>query len=92
MNISAVLTIVQAITAVFSRGKKIRDVVLPLVEQAAGMADLGNDGRREFVVAELLKQGLSESDARLLTEAGVKLWKKLQAKLAKKAAKKQPAA
>ena len=86
-NVAGILALVEALVGVFKRSKKIRDVVLPLVERAAGMVDLGNDGRREFVVAELIKQGLSESDARLLTEAGVKLWKKLEAKKAKKAAK-----
>lgn len=92
MNLTALLpSLIDAIVGALKRRKKVRELVLPLIEQAAALAEAGtantNESRREFVVAALMKQGLSESDARLLTEAGVKLWKKIQAKLAKKAGK-----
>jgi len=73
---------------ILSRRSKVKKLVLPLIEQAAVKGLMDNGARREWVVAQLAAQGLSDSSARLLTEAGVKLWKKLEAKRQKKAAKK----
>lgn len=66
----------------FTRRKKIRDLILPLIEEALKNGELpDNDTRREWVVAYLIREkGLSESSARLLVEAGIKLWKKITAK------------
>lgn len=88
MDATVVLGLINAIVRAVAWRGKVKALVLPLIEQAAsGNPPLDNAARREYVVAALMKQGLSESDARLLTEAGVKYWKRLSAKAAKKAAK-----
>jgi hypothetical protein len=91
MNPTAIISVVEAIVRAFARRKAIKNKVLPLIEEAAKIASSDaaatNESRRDWVVAALMKEGLPESTARLLTEAGVKLWKKLEAKKAKKAAK-----
>lgn len=69
----------------FRERRFIRDEVLPLVQDVNGMPD--TTARRQFVIRKLMKQGLTESKARRLTEDAVEIWKKLQAKVAKKAAK-----
>lgn len=92
MNAALIANLVATIAAALRRRRAIRTEVLPLIEQAAMMygSDAGNTARREWVLEQLGAKGLSESQARLLTEAGVALWKKLAAKRAKKAAKKKP--
>jgi len=75
---------------VFKRRRFIRDEVVPLIGAAEAFPDYAQ--RREWVVSQLrARAGLAESEARLLTETGVRLFKKLEAKrlkrLAKKAAK-----
>ena len=91
MTPATVITVIEALISVFWRARKIRNEVLPLVEEASKIAGsdtlTNNESRREYVVRSLISQGIPESSARLLTEAGVKLWKKIQAKAEKKAAK-----
>lgn len=74
----------------FKRRRFIRDRVIPLIEEADGRPDSlkSNQARREWVVNVLRENGLSESEARLLTESGLSLYRRLQAKAAKKAARK----
>ena len=82
---------------VFKRRRFIRDEVVPLVASAEGLLQKGDArvntaARREWVVSQLrARAGITESEARLLTETGVRLFKKLEAKrltrLEKKAAK-----
>ena len=87
MNLTAILSLIESIVGLLSRRSKVKKLVLPLIEQAAVKGLMDNGARREWVVAQLAAHGLSDSSARLLTEAGVKLWKKLEAKRAKRAAK-----
>ena len=77
-----------AIVRLLERRKKIRELILPLIVKAAADGLPDNAARRDFVV-NYTEQGMSESTARLLTEAGVALHKKIQKKLAKKAARKK---
>jgi len=90
VNPAAILPFIEAIIRAFARRRAVKNIVLPLVEAAAvkyPALSVSYDERRDHVIEQLRHHGLSESDARLLTEAGVKLWKKLEAKHAKKAAK-----
>ena len=84
--VSLVLLLVEAVARLLSKRRKLRELVLPLVTEAALDGRLpDNAARREWVVQYLTKEhGMSESAARLLTEAGVSLWKKLQRKKHKK--------
>jgi len=83
-----VMPIVSLLIDLFRKRREIRNVVVPLIATADGRIDLPNTkARREWVVGILVGRGLAESDARLLTEAGVKVWKRIQKKAAKRAAK-----
>lgn len=74
------------IVDLFKKRRLIRDEVLPLVELAES-GKLDNAGRRAFVLQRLLNQGVSENDARLMLAAGLKVFRKLQAKRARKLAR-----
>ena len=78
-TISAIASLIEAIVLMFVRRKKIRDIVLPLIEKAAADGTLpSNEARREYVVNYLMTQhSMTESTARLLVEGGIKLWKKM---------------
>ena len=82
MNPSLILALIEAIVNALSKRKKVREIVLPLIQAAAADAGLStNDMRREKVVSLLMeKERMSESTARLLTEVGLKLWKRIEAK------------
>ena len=83
-----VMPILSLLIDLFRKRREIRNVVVPLIAAADGRGDLvGTQARREWVVGILVGRGLPESDARLLTEAGVKVWKRLKKKAAKRAAK-----
>ena len=81
--------LIEMIINLLSKRKKIRELVLPLIQKAAIDGQLpDNKARRDWVVGVLIKDyELSESTARLLVEAGLKLWKKLEEKRLKKEAK-----
>ena len=89
MNLTAILSLIESIVGLLSRRSKVKKLVLPLIEQAAANSSVltTNEARRGSVISALMGRGLSESSARLLTEAGVKLWKKLAARAARKAAR-----
>jgi len=92
MPIPAVLvtSLIEAIAGLLSKRRKLRSIVLPLLEQAEADGTLpDNAARRAWVLAYLMnEQGMSESTARMLIEAGVQLAKKLKRKAEKKAARK----
>lgn len=79
---SLFVSLFEAIIKALAKRKKVRELVLPLIEAAAMNSSLpDNAARREWVVAYLMNEhAMSDSTARLLTEAGVALWKKLEAK------------
>jgi len=81
--------LIEMIINLLSKRKKIRELVLPLIQKAAIDGQLpDNKARRDWVVGVLIKDyELSESTARLLVEAGLKLWKKLEEKRLKREAK-----
>ena len=81
--------LIEMIINLLARRKKVRELVLPLIQKAAIDGQLpDNKARRDWVVGVLIKDyELSESTARLLVEAGLKLWKKLEEKRLKKEAK-----
>lgn len=84
MNVEILVALVEKLVRFIARRRVLKREILPLIEQAAMNAALmDNVARREWVVAQLVAGGLSESSARLLVEAGVKLWKKIQEKHAK---------
>lgn len=85
--------LVSLLVDLFRKRRFIRETVLPLIQQAEkayAFTDgaFNNDHRRHLVVNALRARGLSDSEAALLTEAGVRLYKRLQAKAAKRAARK----
>lgn len=100
--------LIEMIVNLLVKRKTVRDLILPLIQQAAIDGSLpDNAARRAFVLNYLTtEKGLSESEARLLIEAGLKLYKRItereakkkadeeekEAKKAAKAAKKKPAA
>jgi len=86
IHVSLVLLLVEAVSRLLSKRRKLKELVLPLITEAVFDGRLpDNAARREWVVHYLIKEhGMSESAARLLTEAGVALWKKLQRKKHKK--------
>ena len=81
--------LIEMIINLLSKRKKIRELVLPLIQKAAIDGQLpDNKARRDWVVGVLIKDyELSESTARLLVEAGLKLWKRIEEKRLKKEAK-----
>jgi len=81
--------LMEMIVNLLARRKKVRELVLPLIQKAAIDGQLpDNKARRDWVTGILIKEfELSESTARLLVEAGLKLWKKLEEKRLKKEAK-----
>jgi len=91
MNLSAIVNLIETIVGALSRRSKVKALVLPLIEKANAIT--GSDeaatyeSRRLLVVGALMETGIGETDAYILTHAGLKLWKKIQAKAAKKAAK-----
>ena len=89
MNIAPLIALADWLARLFARRHAIKAQVLPLIEEAATKYPTldSNAERREWVVQTLIRNGLTESSARLMTEAGVALWKRIQAKKAKKAAK-----
>jgi len=91
MNPALFIPLIQAFSRLLEKRKKIRALVLPLIVKAAADGALpDNAARREFVVAYLMREhGMPESTARLLTEAGIAIWKKIEKKRLKKEAKKQ---
>lgn len=86
---SLVISLVESIVNLLSKRHKLKSIVLPLLEKAELDGTLpDNAARRAWVLAYLMnEQGLSESTARMLLEAGVQLAKKLKAKAEEKAAK-----
>ena len=91
--IPLIASLVEALVNIFIKRRKVRDLVLPLIEKAAADGTLpDNKARRDWVLSVMTNEyGLSESTARLLIEAGVALYKKLadkKAKVADKAAAK----
>lgn len=81
-----ILPALQMFMDLFKKRRFIRDEVIPLVELAES-GKLDNAGRRAFVLQRLLNQGVSENDARLMLAAGLKVFRRLQAKQAKKLAR-----
>jgi len=81
--------LIEMIINLLARRKKVRELVLPLIQKAAIDGQLpDNKARRDWVIGILIKEyELSESTARLLVEAGLKLWKKLEEKRLKREAK-----
>jgi hypothetical protein len=80
-----VMPVLSLLVDLFKRRRTIKGMVLPMVEAANGIPN--HEERREAVVKALLVRGFEESEARLLVEAGVRLWKKYEKKRLKKAAK-----
>ncbi len=89
------MPILSLLIDVFQKRRVIKEVALPLVLQASvanpiqsdaagSVLVAGHAARREWVVNRLVTRGLSESEARLATEAAVRLWKKMEAKRQKK--------
>lgn len=81
-----IMPALQLFADIFKKRRLLRDAVLPLVGSAETMS-LGNAERRTFVVKILMGRGVPEGDARLLTEAAVKMWRRLESKRAKKLAR-----
>ena len=84
MKADVVTAIIEGLVLVFSKSRPGKKSVIPLLQEAEKIAGLDNDARREFVVAKLMDQGMTESAARTLTEVAVAYYKKLQAKELKK--------
>lgn len=89
--IAALVRIAEWVAGRLARRKAVRTTVLPLVQKAdeiTASTDVAtHEARRKFVVGLLVQQGLSETDAYLLTHAALKLWKRLKAKAAARAAR-----
>lgn len=78
----------EILTRWLSRKRKVKEFVLPLIQDADGNVALAdNHARREWVLKQLMEKGLSESESLALVLAGVKVWRKMQEKLAKKRSK-----
>ncbi len=87
MNPLFIEELVMGIVKLFTRRKKLKEEVLPIIEEADKKFPDAKE-RRAYVLNLLQADlGMSESSARLTLEAGLKYWKKIQEKLAKKAAK-----
>lgn len=80
--------LIEMIVNLLVKRKTVRDLILPLIQQAAIDGSLpDNNARRAFVLNYLVtEKNLSESEARLLIEAGLKLYKRIAEKDAQKAA------
>jgi|SRR5678815_3563766 hypothetical protein len=94
-NYASLLPIlIEYITKWLEKHRALKNLVLPLLESAAHDVNLpDNTARREWVVNWLItEKQMKESDARLLVEAGLKLYKKIAKKKADAQAKKDAAA
>ena len=87
MNATGIVSLVGLIVELVRKRKLIKDEVLPLVDEAQVKLPGDSASRRAWVVSELIARGFSESDSRWLTESGVKMWKRIQAKRTRQAAK-----
>lgn len=76
--------LIEVVIHYFGRKKAVREKVVPLLDQAGQMQGMTNEQRREWAVKKLMDDGYTESTSRFMVETGLKYWKKLQAKQAKR--------
>ena len=85
MNPLAFAPLVEKLLGFLAKRRTLKTLALEVIDLAfmEGLPD--NEARRAFAVTYLVeKKGFSESDAQLLVQLGVKLWKKAQKKAEKR--------
>lgn len=74
------------IVDLFKNRRAVKEYVLPLVELAE-QGKLDNTARRAFVLDRLMKEGFTEAESRLMLERGLKVYRRIQKRAAKRLAR-----
>lgn len=90
MGLVPYLSLIEGIVSLFAKRRSIKDIVLPLVAQAAADGALpDNAARRAWVLRVLMDQyGMPEAEARRFIETALAMYKRVEAKRARKEARK----